>query len=122
MLADPWELLRQARDEIVDLWRDTDCSQHLKADCSTCLHQTTALDRIDAALKEYDASVEWSNPYFGPTHFANVGNASISVTKDWSGGSWWWTISRIIIAPTEGHARTEEEAKAAAIAAARKFQ
>lgn len=50
--AELLDLLREAREEIVDLWRERECATHLKADCCICLHQLTALDRIDAALAE----------------------------------------------------------------------
>ena len=75
--------------------------------------------RIDAALKEHETPVEWVCPRLGLTHFASVGNASVSVSKQIGNDYWWWTINCIVLGPTEGWAKTEEEAKAAAIAAAR---
>ncbi len=104
-MTNPWELLREARTHIVEV-AVQGCDDRL-------------LDRIDAALKEHETPVEWVCPRLGLTHFASVGNASVSVSKQIGNDYWWWTINRIVLGPTEGWAKTEEEAKAAAIAAAR---
>ena len=118
MTADPWALLRRARESVRFEARER---ANTDADSQESRERFALLDRIDAALKEYDAPVEWSNPHLGLTHFANVVTASVTVTRHW-GGDWRWSISRVTVGPIEGHAKTEEEAKAAAVAAARRLQ
>ncbi len=118
------ELLREAR-ESVEGYRSAmeDCPDplHREENC-TCMivrKQKYLLGLIDAALKEHETPVEWVCPRLGSTHFASVGNASVSVSKQIGNDYWWWTINHIVLGPTEGWAMTEEDAKAAAIAAAR---
>ena len=74
--------------------------------------------RIDAALAEHDAvppsedKVEWRRTQTGPTVFvAHLNDADMALRVDWE--RWYWKVTR------EGHTTTLDEAKAAAIAAAK---
>ena len=106
-MTDPWELLREARETLL--------AQHDPQ------NNSALANRIDAALDMFAAPVEWSNPYPGFAHIAYVSAASVTVKRHRDGG-WSWRISQMNVGPTEGHARTEEEAKAVAIATARMLQ
>ncbi len=47
-------LLKEARDELADLWADTTCSEHLKVACEFCSRGTP--DRLDAAVASLEAA------------------------------------------------------------------
>lgn len=112
--VDPWALLREARGHVFN-WPDYTVNQ-----------KRSLLDRIDAALAAHDAvlacekKVEWRNTPDGED--AVINNVVLSVWG-WRGG-WAWQ-SKPLAEPsylnrTEmGLSNTLDEAKSAAIAAAR---
>ena len=111
--AELLDLLREARKFVVDaerLWIEWDNEQEERAVVSM-------LARIDAALAEpLDSAtpvVEWRNDGFGRS--AVVGNAGLRAWA-WK-GVWAWSCERH--SESTGVAKSEDEAKSAAIAAAR---
>lgn len=105
-------LLREARDAVE--W-DFDWSEHSQAS-----DRKVALDllaRIDAALAVHDAvppsevEVEWRLANRPHVFLAHLNDADMALRVDWD--RWYWKVTR------EGHTFTLDEAKSAAIAAAK---
>ena len=112
---DPWELLSEARESIE---QDFDWGEHDAAGRQTLL---SLLKRIDAALAEHDAvlvfekTVEWRITEHRPTVFHILFNgADIEVSL--GAERWRWEVTR------EGDSATLDEAKSAAIAAAKSMK
>jgi hypothetical protein len=120
MTADPWALLREARESV---FRDSLCREyddsHKAAAMEEHRRRTRLLDRIDAALAERADSakdvvesepVEWqdSERRFG---WCDETETSVRIEHIFDAQRWSWEVS--------GLALTEAEAKSAAIAAAR---
>lgn len=118
---DPWALLREARDELSVLasyvghpdtvWPNVGLKTTAK--CHKIMR-----DRIDAALAAHDAvpssEVKWRQPCYG-SHIYDDGIFRHKVEL-W-GSKWRWFVA--IDYRTDGFSPSLDEAKAAAIAAAR---
>jgi len=124
MAADPWELLREARESV---FRDSLCREyddtHKTAAMEEHKRRTRLLDRIDAALAERQDSatdvVEWRLGDDCDEEFVYYeaypdSDTGLDVVR-FLGGKWRWTMSR----EKQGYCDTLDEAKQAAIAAAR---
>jgi hypothetical protein len=102
MTADPWALLREARTHIVEV-AVQGCDDRLLA-------------RIDAALAERQDSatdvVEWKRMNGRAFMSALIGRCDVDLFSK-EGGGWWWQVR------ANGDEKTIDEAKSAAIAAAR---
>lgn len=99
---DPWALLREARDQLVGV--------------QGMVKVTQTIARIDAALAEHDTPVvEW-RPSDQRVFLDGVSLRVVLHTD----GLWVWSVYWPLSHRTEqGRVATEEEAKSAAIAAAR---
>lgn len=108
MTVNPWALLREAREA-------------LASDKGYTLEVQNLFKRMDAALAEQEKPVEvqWKAAEYGLQYANNYDGANTTLRiapRSGVKGKWAWD------ATVYGYADTEEEAKAAAIAAARKFQ
>ena len=129
MTADPWELLREAREELISFWEDATCAVHLKTNCKPCAYDGV-LARIDAALAEQQDSakdvVEPVDPWWQDKVFRSVfGSVHLTVVTN-GPREWHWTVSfsdrrdrNGLIESHYGTAPTEAEAKEAAYKVAR---
>lgn len=116
-------LLREAR----DFMRQAATSRGPCPDCTECDHRDAIIAKADAALAAHDAvlpseeDVEWESgtDYEGKTFAsAQVKDVAIEVNGwDRAGTRFYWRIFSTL--DEEGRADTLEEAKSAAIAAAR---
>jgi len=106
MTADPWALLRDARESHCSSWRFR---------CGLC-------SRIDAALAERQDSaqnaVEWRPTKDGIDQTCSLPSGEILRVYP-IGGVWHYSIAEMRVRAPYGYCATETEAKAAAIAAAR---
>jgi hypothetical protein len=118
MTNDPWALLREAKRLIA--------ANRLMLGHYSGVREVGSLeDRIDAALAErqdsaqsaVESEVEWTQDALG--HYARVRvEAEIEVFQDLS-GEWQWNRTALSDVRRHGSANTLDEAKSAAIAAAR---
>ena len=118
---DPWALLREARDSVA---LDAEAAGNSRF-ASEDERVSGLLARIDAALAEHadsaqsavESEVEWTQDALG--HYARVKvEAEIEVFQDLS-GEWQWNRTALSDVRRHGSANTLDEAKSAAIAAAR---
>ena len=120
--VDPWALLREARGSVLKhKERLLDCDHEDDCTCDLAAQKIVLLDRIDTALAEHADSatpvvesepVKWRRTQKGSTFFvAHLNDADMALRVDWD--RWYWKVTR------EGHTNTLDEAKSAAIAAAR---
>ena len=113
MNNDPWELLREARDRL-SLHMETYFSQQK----GTMFLTIGLVERIDAALAEHDnvgnEDVVWNKVRKDSSwQCADLGNAYLEIFNTVDGTRWFWSART----DTKGESSTEDEAKAAAIAA-----
>lgn len=105
---DPWALLREAREDLALAHADLDALRQTRK-------MSTLTARIDAALAEHDAvppgEVMWKSDG-GAGLQSNVGDYRLS-TFNLRNGGWLWSVENRI------PVLTLDEAKSAAIAAAR---
>ena len=119
---DPWALLAAARGSVLQhKERLLDCDHDAETcTCDLAAQKIVLLDRIDAALAEHADSdtpvVEWCAVGDTWATAYPVDGVEMTVMR-WADGPWkWWTK---LETSAQGTASTEEEAKSAAIAAAR---
>ena len=123
MTADPWALLREARESVRDLLAEYEVKTTKPKFVET---ERDLLARIEAALAErqdsakdvVESEVEWNN------HNAQFSTAypddetSLTVCRfDLTQQNWRWDMEREV--KKRGYCATEAEAKSAAIAAAK---
>lgn len=110
---DPWALLREAREDLALAYADIDALRQTRK-------MSTLTDRIDAALAVHDAvspseeTVEWFDYGEWGSKSSKIDGFQLTVRAHGLPGPWHWEAPR-----SSGYAATKDEAKAAAIAAAR---
>ena len=130
---DPWALLAAARGSVLQhKERLLDCDHEYDCTCDLAAQKIVLLDRIDAALEEHDAALaehyavlpseEW---WEDKTIRATMGDIELMVQsmgpQDW----YWHAVHQErrgtdgLMESRDGRAATLDEAKSAAIAAAR---
>ena len=106
---DPWELLREAREALVRAENRMMAPPHQVPD---------VIQRIDAALAEHESKerVEWFDygEWGAKSSKINGFQLTVRAHPPLPGGPWHWEAPRC-----SGYAATKDEAKSAAIAAAR---
>jgi hypothetical protein len=113
MAADPWVLLREAR----DFMREVADSRGPCPDCTECDRRDAIIAKADAALAERADSatpvVEWEERQGSYIHDDGVNELRVYLWGD----LWHWHT--VVEYRANGIGTTEAEAKSAAIAAAR---
>ena len=105
MTADPWALLREARDQLVGVRRMGRATQ--------------TIARIDAALAERQDSATEAVEWRPADQRVFLGDVSLRIVHH-TDGLWVWSVYWPLSHRTEqGRVATEAEAKSAAIAATR---
>jgi len=134
---DPWALLREARETLHDFAENFDCdgdSHKYNTTCRAC-DATNQRDRIDAALAKHEDSatpvvesvapsalpeVESDGFWRDEIYRNSVHRCGVLIRRDGL-ANWYWSVSRNLdgVNVGKGHTNTLDEAKSAAIAAAR---
>lgn len=116
---DPWALLAAARGSVLQhKERLLDCDHEDDCTCDLAAQKIVLLDRIDAALEEHadsaQSAVEWIDYGEWGAKSTQIDGFALTVRAHGLPGPWHWEAPRC-----SGYAATKDEAKSAAIAAAR---